>query len=82
MFTRWVLRRKLYENEIKKKKGCCDQPTWRGWFLDDAIRKGRHSVVPDVSRIKRNKKEGFYLEKPFMDAYLANRKASRLEWIS
>ncbi|XP_072026624.1 protein O-linked-mannose beta-1,2-N-acetylglucosaminyltransferase 1-like isoform X1 [Amphiura filiformis] len=73
----WVLRRKFYTGEIfNKNTGCCSVPTWRGWLLDDNMRKGRHSIVPDVSRVKRIKKDGFYEEKSFLDAYLANRKTS------
>ncbi|XP_022110045.1 protein O-linked-mannose beta-1,2-N-acetylglucosaminyltransferase 1-like isoform X2 [Acanthaster planci] len=71
----WIIRRSLWTDRMQKQKECCTLPTWRGWSLGDLM--GGGSIIPDVSRVKRIKRQGgYYEDKPFMVRYLINRTSS------
>ncbi|XP_071485700.1 protein O-linked-mannose beta-1,2-N-acetylglucosaminyltransferase 1-like [Diadema antillarum] len=73
----WIMRRSIWKSQVQKNElKCCADQTWREWLRDD-YRKGRESIVPDVSRVKRAIKPGIYEDRPFMEEYLSNRTITR-----
>ncbi|KAJ8046396.1 Protein O-linked-mannose beta-1,2-N-acetylglucosaminyltransferase 1 [Holothuria leucospilota] len=71
----WVLSRSIWPEMKEFKFSCCDVPTWKGWFQGGLMR-GRETVVPDLSRVKRHLPPGFTMETPFMRGYLKDRVSS------
>ncbi|XP_066283114.1 protein O-linked-mannose beta-1,2-N-acetylglucosaminyltransferase 1-like isoform X1 [Branchiostoma lanceolatum] len=73
--TGWVLRRSVWESEVKGKEAtCCMVFPWHGWFGGDL--KGREVVVPDVSRVEYIVKEGLFEDDSFRQRYFPGRSSN------
>ncbi|XP_019634234.1 PREDICTED: protein O-linked-mannose beta-1,2-N-acetylglucosaminyltransferase 1-like [Branchiostoma belcheri] len=73
--TGWVVRRSVWESEVRGKEGaCCMVFPWHGWFGGDL--KGKEVVVPDVSRVEYIVKEGLFEDDKFRQKYFPGRRSN------
>ncbi|XP_078594563.1 protein O-linked-mannose beta-1,2-N-acetylglucosaminyltransferase 1-like isoform X4 [Branchiostoma floridae x Branchiostoma japonicum] len=73
--TGWVVRRSVWESEVRgKEAACCMVFPWHGWFGGDL--KGREVLVPDVSRVEYIVREGLFEDDAFRQHYFSGRSSN------
>ncbi|XP_035677414.1 protein O-linked-mannose beta-1,2-N-acetylglucosaminyltransferase 1-like [Branchiostoma floridae] len=73
--TGWVVRRSVWESEVRgKEAACCMVFPWHSWFGGDL--KGREVLVPDVSRVEYIVREGLFEDDAFRQDYFPGRSSN------